>query len=626
MQRTLALTLATFALFGAVAKADNHTPFITTEVAEFREPWALTFLPDGRMLVTEKHGTLHVVTRDGDISDPVSGVPAVEHGGQGGLGDVVLHPEFAENRLVYLSYAEPGSGNTRGAAIARGTLSADDSRLVNVEVIWRAVPAVSGRKHYGHRLVFSDDGYLFVSSGERGKFDPAQDLKSNLGKILRLNHDGTPAKGNPFEVMGGVSAEIWSFGHRNPLGIDIDEDGQLWNVEMGPRGGDELNRVVKGANYGYPIVSNGRHYSGRDIPDHDTRPEFKAPAVWWTPVISPADFMFYSGDEFPEWKGNGLAAGLTAQSLVRIEFDGENAREVERFDMGDRMRAIAQGPNGAIWMLSQGGSLLKLTARAGGSKEDNGGWRTPAPDNLLVMTLPDGEVVIELAPHFAPKVVANIRTLVSEGYFDGLAVLRSHDNYVAQWGDQNFGEEDAKSLGTAAETVKAEFSRPLEGLTVTPVDSRDAYADNVGFSDGFPMAHDGENAWLTHCYGMLGVARGMEPDSGNGTSLYVVTGHAPRHLDKNIALAGRVLSGIEHLSSLPRGTAELGFYETAAEMTRITSIRLGSDLDEPPSVQVMDTSSEEFQQYVEARTTRTNEWFLDKVGRIELCNLHPPVR
>ena len=291
-------------------------------------------------------------------------MPEVDFGGQGGLGDIALHPDFATNRLVYLSYVESGSGNTRGAAVARAELNlAGKPALNNVAVIWRQEPKVSGRGHYGHRLLFADDGHLFVSSGDRQKFTPAQDMTANLGKILRLNDDGSAAADNPYADKGGVTAQIWSLGHRNPLGLAFDADGRLWNHEMGPRGGDELNLVVRGENYGYPIVSNGDHYNGEDIPDHHKRPEFAAPAEWWTPVISPSGFMIYQGDLFPEWRGDGLISGLSSQSLVRIEFAGDSASEAERFDMNVRMRAVVEGPDGAIWMLEDGhrGRLLRLT-------------------------------------------------------------------------------------------------------------------------------------------------------------------------------------------------------------------------------------------------------------------------
>ena len=352
-------------LLAACASADSSRPFDVEVIASFDEPWAMAFLPDGRILVTEKEGRLLVVDRDGNKSEPLSGIPDVDYGGQGGLGDVALHPGFATNGLVYMSYAEAGDDDTRGAAVARGVLELDreGGSLSDLQVIWRQVPKTTGRGHYGHRLLFDDDGYLFISSGERQKFDPSQDMSGNLGKIVRLYDDGSVPDDNPFFAAGGVTAQVWSLGHRNPLGIAFDLYGQLWNVEMGPKGGDELNRVVRGENYGYPIVSNGDHYSGREIPDHDTRPEFAAPAVWWTPVISPGGFMVYDGDLFPEWRGDGFIAGLSSQSLVRIEFEGDAAREAERFDMGKRMRAVANGPDGAIWMLEdkKGGRLLRLS-------------------------------------------------------------------------------------------------------------------------------------------------------------------------------------------------------------------------------------------------------------------------
>ncbi len=365
MNRLLIAVLLFFT--GACASEVSDYPFTVEAVATFDEPWAMAFLPDGRLLVTEKQGRLLVVsTNDGAIA-PVRGVPTVDYGGQGGLGDVILHPDFAENARIYLSYAEAGDDNTRGAAVASATLSLVPSSeaLSDVDVIWRQDPKVSGRGHYGHRLLFSEDGFLFIASGERQKFDPAQDMNGNLGKIIRLNDDGSVPADNPFAERGGVTAEIWSLGHRNPLGMAFDAGGQLWNIEMGPRGGDELNLVLRGKNYGYPIVSNGRHYDGRNIPDHDTRPEFEAPKVSWTPVISPGGFMIYSGNLFPEWQGDGFIAGLSSEALVRIEFDGADAREAERFPMGKRIRAVVQGPDGAIWLLEDkaGGRLLKLTPR-----------------------------------------------------------------------------------------------------------------------------------------------------------------------------------------------------------------------------------------------------------------------
>jgi len=255
-------------------------------------------------------------------------------------------------------------------------------------------------------------------------------------------------------------------------------------------------------------------------------------------------------------------------------------------------------------------------------------WRQPDPANLLYMRLPQGVVIMELAPSFAPKTVNNIKTLVREKYFDGLAIIRSQDNYVAQWGDPAEDENEARPFGSASATVAPEFSRAADGLDNTTIDSRDAYADIVGFADGFPVGSDGNGTWLTHCYGMVGVARGNEPDSGNGSSLYVITGHAPRHLDRNITLAGRVLSGIEHLATLPRGTGPLGFYETADELTPIISIRMGDDVAEAErtNIEIMRTDTEAFADYVKSRTFRHEDWFVDPTGRIEICNISPPVR
>ena len=353
-------------LVTACSAAETEPPFAVQDIASFNEPWAMAFLPDGRLLVTEKRGRLLLVTQQSEVA-PIDGVPAVDYGGQGGFGDIALHPAFADNGLLYLSYVEAGDDNTRGAVVARASLTLSDGSgaLSDLDVIWRQQPKVTGSGHYGHRLLFSDDGYLFISSGDRQKFDPAQDMQGNLGKILRLNDDGSVPADNPFAARGGVAAEVWSLGHRNPLGIAFDANGDLWNTEMGPRGGDELNRVVRGKNYGYPVVSNGRHYSGRGIPDHDTRPEFEAPKAWWTPVISPGGLMIYSGKLFGEWRGDGFIPGLSSEALVRIEFDGENAREAERFGMGKRIRAVVEGPEGAIWLLEdgRGGQLRKLTPR-----------------------------------------------------------------------------------------------------------------------------------------------------------------------------------------------------------------------------------------------------------------------
>lgn len=375
--------LPVLALLGCTAASDAgnagqagasaaERPFAVEAIAQFNEPWAMTFLPGGRQaLITEKRGVLKLWTVGGQAVD-VTGVPAVDYGGQGGLGDVALHPDFANNQLVYLSYAEAGQNNTRHAAVGRGRLVTGEgaSRIENFEVIWRQEPSFEGRGHYGHRLLFSPDGrYLFISSGERQQFDPAQDRNSNAGKIVRLTDTGMVPSDNPFYDQGRIISQVWSLGHRNPLGMAWDAQGRLWEVEMGPQGGDELNLVERGANYGYPIVSNGDHYRGLPIPDHDTRPEFAAPKITWTPVISPGDMIIYSGSLFPAWRGNALIAGLSSQALVRVEFNGTQAREAERYPMGARIREVEQAPDGSIYLLEDqrdgtGGRLLRLTPSA----------------------------------------------------------------------------------------------------------------------------------------------------------------------------------------------------------------------------------------------------------------------
>lgn len=374
MKRLLAAL--TGALLSLCAQAQDDLPFTVEPVTSFDQPWAMAFLPDGRLLVTEKKGSLLIVGQDGVKSRPVSGMPDVDYGGQGGLGDVAIHPDFAENGVVYLSYAEGGPGDTRGAAVMRAVLNATDRPyLSDAEVIWRQYPKLVGYGHYGHRLLIDDDGYLWISSGDRQKFTPAQDMQSSIGKILRLHDDGSVPEDNPFVDYTtvdafvddeGVYGQVWSLGHRNPLGIAFDLNGQLWEIEHGPAGGDELNRIVRGGNYGYPIVSNGDHYDGRVIPDHDTRPEFLKPAAWWTPVISPGNMIVYKGELYSGWTGDVLVAGLSSKAIIRIELDGENAREAARYPMGARIRAVVEGPGGTLWALEDEaedsqGRLLKLT-------------------------------------------------------------------------------------------------------------------------------------------------------------------------------------------------------------------------------------------------------------------------
>lgn len=361
----IALGLASLTAQAADALPKAQWPFTAEPRATLDEPWAMTFLPDGTLLVTEKRGVLkHVDPKTGKSHD-IAGVPQVAYGGQGGFGDVILHPDFASNQYVYISYAEAGDGDTRGAAVARAKLQLDEDgsgALTELRVIWQQTPKVSGAGHYGHRLAFGPDGKLWITSSERQKFAPAQDMKSNLGKLVRLNDDGSLPTDNPFADQGGVAAQVWSLGHRNMLGLAFDANDKLWVHEMGPAGGDELNLIVRGENYGYPEVSNGGHYGGKPIPDHDTRPEFAAPKITWNPVISPAGFVIYQGERFPGWNGAGLIGGLSSQALVRVAFDGDNAREAERYDMGARIREVEQGPDGSIWLLEDGsgGRLLEL--------------------------------------------------------------------------------------------------------------------------------------------------------------------------------------------------------------------------------------------------------------------------
>lgn len=349
----------------------TDAPFRVATLARFNEPWAAAVLPDGRLLVTERPGKLYVVAPDGTQSAPVAGLPDVDRGGQGGLGDVLVHPTFADSGMIYLSYVEPsseaGAYDLRGAAVARARLvfANDGPQLADVKVIWRQSPKVSGRGHFGHRLAMDQAGFLFITSGDRQKFEPAQDLTQNLGKVVRLHDDGRIPADNPFAERGGVAAEIWSLGHRNPLGLAFDARGQLWSHEMGPAHGDELNRVERGANYGYPLVSNGDHYGGRDIPDHATRPDLRAPDVYWKPAISPAGFLIYQGDRFPDWTGSGFIGGLSSKALIRVALDADRPHEVERFAFGTRIREIEEAPDGTLWVLEDGrrARLLHLTPR-----------------------------------------------------------------------------------------------------------------------------------------------------------------------------------------------------------------------------------------------------------------------
>lgn len=326
----------------------------------FNVPWALAFLPGTQtMAITERGGALKLREADGTIRQ-VTGVPDVVVAGQGGLGDIAPGPTFTEDGTVYLSWVERGDGGT-GAVVGRGRLDVAAGTLTAVEKIWEQTPKVDGDGHFAHRLLI-DGEHLFVSSGDRQKLDPAQAMDGNLGKIVRLTLDGAPAPGNPFEADGGVAAEVWSLGHRNPLGLALDGEGRLWVSEMGPQGGDELNLITAGANYGWPAASNGSHYGGGDIPDHTPGDGFEAPKVFWTPSISPGSLMIYGGGLFPAWRGDAFLGALSGEALVRVDLAGEAATVAETWPMTTRIRAVAEGPDGAIWLLEdgEGGRLLEL--------------------------------------------------------------------------------------------------------------------------------------------------------------------------------------------------------------------------------------------------------------------------
>ncbi|MGB7371454.1 PQQ-dependent sugar dehydrogenase [Erythrobacter sp.] len=324
-----------------------------TEVADdLTDPWAIAFLPDGRMLVTEKGGTLLRLSADGQQRTTIEGTPSVFTQGQGGLMDIAVHPDFASNRMVYIAFAEHGDADTAGTALGRGLLNGD--RLEGFEVIWRQQPKVSGPNHFGNRIVFGNDGKLFLALGERFKFEPAQDRSNTLGAVVRLNDDGSIPGDNPFVGGGGAAEAIWSYGHRNIEAAALDpETGQVWVTEMGPLGGDELNLIERGGNYGWPVVSWGINYNGVNIPDPTEFPQYVDAVHQWSPVRSPSGMIVYTGDRFPQWQGDILFGSLSAGGVELVDMEAGEVAGTQFIPMNTRIREVEQGPDGYIYLIAE---------------------------------------------------------------------------------------------------------------------------------------------------------------------------------------------------------------------------------------------------------------------------------
>lgn len=348
---------------------ENGSIRVTTLAEGLEHPWAMAFLPDGDMLVTERPGRLRIVYSEGEVSEPISGTPEVDARGQGGLLDVALDPDFAENRLIYMSFAEAGDGGN-STAVARGRLNEDRTALENLEVIFSQKPKVDSKAHYGSRLVFDNDGHLFITMGERSARQfrgHAQDLTTHLGTIARILPDGSVPEDNPFVGRDDALPEIYAYGIRNSQAAALHpQTGELWAIEHGPRGGDELNIIRPGENYGWPVVTFGREYIGLTIGDGITSaPGMVDPIYQWTPVIAPSGMIFYDGDAFPDWQGNLFVGGLASTALVRLELDGEKVTHEERMleDLSLRIRDVEHGPDGAIYVATDedNGAVLKIT-------------------------------------------------------------------------------------------------------------------------------------------------------------------------------------------------------------------------------------------------------------------------
>ncbi|WP_238385143.1 PQQ-dependent sugar dehydrogenase [Nesterenkonia muleiensis] len=334
------------------------TDFETIEHEQFDSPWALEFLPGtDALLITERTGALMMRDQEsGDIQE-ISGIPEVVSEGQGGMHDVIAAPSFEQDQTVYLSWVRSADEGSQGVA-GRAQLDLEQASLEDVEVIWEQDPA-SDDGHFALRLLAHQE-HLYITSGDRQELDPAQDMDTNLGTIVRLTLEGEPAQDNPFAEDDAAAAEFWTTGHRNPLGIAADSQGRIWSSEMGPEGGDELNLITAGANYGWPEASMGMHYDGGDIPDHTDDDEFEAPKAYWVPAISPGSLMIYQGDLFTGWQDSAVLGGLSGENLVRVELDGEDAEPAGEWDMGDRIRAVEEAPDGAIWIATDSGDLLEL--------------------------------------------------------------------------------------------------------------------------------------------------------------------------------------------------------------------------------------------------------------------------
>ncbi len=364
-----ALILSATALGAQDTMKSQQAEFTVQTIAEgLSHPWALAFLPDGAMLVTERSGQMRLVSVDGKLGDPITGLPEILAGRQGGLLDVTLHPEFAQNRLVYFSFTEPGEGGNSTAA-ARGVLSPDGTSLSDVKTIFSQQPKIDNTAHYGSRIVFDGQGHVFITMGDRFEEryrTQAQELNSHLGKIVRLNEDGSVPPDNPFVNTEGALPEIWSLGHRNVQAAAINpETGTLWEIEHGPKGGDEINIVEPGKNYGWPVISYGVNYDGSPVGSGKSQQQgMQQPIHQWTPVIAPSGMIFYSGDAFPQWQGDLFVGGLATTTLVRVELEGNNYVSEERLliDLGYRIRDVAQAPDGAIYVITDedNGKILRL--------------------------------------------------------------------------------------------------------------------------------------------------------------------------------------------------------------------------------------------------------------------------